>query len=79
MLATADHAVEFITLFVARSGDTLIGIDTFEYPSGFGIDAFCVVLDLIFIAVELFLLLGGYSAIGCYPYCSVCAVYCFLN
>ena len=60
MLASADHAVELVTLFVARSSDTLVGVDAFEYPSVFRLDSFGVVLDLSFVAVELFLLLGGY-------------------
>ena len=79
LLTSADHAVKLIALFVARSGDTLVSVDAFEYPAGFGIDAVGVVLDLRFVAVELFLLFGGYSAVGCHSYCSVCVVYRFLN
>ncbi len=63
LLASADHSVELITLFVARSGDTLVGVDAFEYPSRLSVDAVGVVLDLRFVAMELFLLLGGHSAV----------------
>ena len=71
LLAAADHTVEFISVFHACAGDALVGVDTFKRPSVFGIDAFGVVLHLIFIAVELFLLLSGNAAVCRHPQDSV--------
>ena len=51
LLASADHAVELVALFVARSGDTLVGVYAFKYPSVLRLDSFGVVLDLGFVAV----------------------------
>ncbi len=67
LLASADHAVEFISVFHACAGDALVGVDTFKRPSVFGIDAFSVVFHLIFVAVELFLLLSGNAAVCRHP------------
>ena len=44
-----------------------IGVNTCELPAGFSANPFCVVIHLILIAVELFVLLGGYPAVGGYP------------
>ena len=71
LLASADHAVEFISVFHACAGDALVGVDTFKRPSVFGIDAFGIVFHLIFITVELFLLLSGNAAVCRYPQDSV--------
>ena len=65
LLASADHAIEFISVFHACAGDALVGVDTFKRPSVFGIDAFGVMFHLILITVELFLLLRGNSAVCC--------------
>ena len=53
MLASADHAVELVALFVARSGDTLVGVDAFKYPSVLRLDSFGVVLDLSFVTQQI--------------------------
>ena len=71
LLASADHAVEFISVFHACAGDALVGVDTFKRPSVFGIDAFGIVFHLIFITVELFLLLSGNAAVCRHPQDSV--------
>ena len=73
LLAAADHTVEFISVFHACAGDALVGIDTFKRPSVFGIDAFGIVLHLIFVAVELLLLLSGNAAVCRHPQDSVLA------
>ena len=65
LLASAYHPIEFITVFYACAGDTLVGVDAFKRPSVFRIDALGVVFHLILITVELFLLLRGNSAVCC--------------
>ena len=71
LFASADHPIEFITVFYACAGDALVGVDTFKRPSVFGMDAFGIVLHLIFVAVKLFLLLSGNAAVCRHPQDSV--------
>ena len=77
LFAAADHAVEFISVFHTCAGDALIGVDTFKRPSVFGIDAFGIVLHLIFITVELFLLLSGNAAVCRHPQDSAMGFHAF--
>lgn len=62
-----DQFVELVTLFHTGAGDTLISINAYQLPAGFSANPFCVVIHLILIAVKLFILLGGYAAVGGYP------------
>ena len=64
LFAEPYHFVEFISLFYARSGNALICEDSDETPIPLGIYLFCIVGFLCFITVELFFLLGRYSAVG---------------
>lgn len=74
--ALPNQLFEFVTLFHAGAGDPLVGINAYELPSGFPVDAVGVVIHLIFIAVELFILLGGYAAVGRHSLGDIlCAVY----
>ena len=73
--ALANQLVELVTLFHAGAGDALVGVNAHQLPAGFSVNPFCVVIHLILIAVELFILLGGYAAVGGYPLGNVlCAV-----
>ena len=65
--ALADQLVELIPLFHTGAGDALVGINAYQLPAGFSANPFRVVIHLILIAVELFVLLGGYAAVGGYP------------
>lgn len=56
--ALPNQLFEFVTFFYASAGDSLVGINAYELPFGFPVDAVGVVLYLIFIAVELVILLG---------------------
>lgn len=58
LVAETEHFIEFVTFFYASAGDSLVGINAYELPFGFPVDAVGVVLYLIFIAVELVILLG---------------------
>lgn len=66
--ALANQLVELIALFHTGAGDALVGINPRQFPSSFPTDTFCIVVHLIFIAVKLFILLGGYSAVCRYPF-----------
>ena len=66
--ALADQFVELIALFHTGAGDTLIGVNAYQLPAGFSVNSFCVVVHLILIAVKLFVLLGGHSAVSGYPF-----------
>lgn len=57
-LALADQLIELIPLFHTGAGNALVGINAYELPSSFPVDAVGVVIYLIFVAVELFILLG---------------------
>ena len=73
--ALADQFIEFVTLFHTGAGDTLVGVNAYQLPAGFSVNPFCVVIHLILIAVELFVLLGGHSAVSGYPFGNaLCAV-----
>lgn len=75
-LALTDQLVEFIPLFHAGTGDTLVGVNACQFPASFSVDALCVISYLIFVAVELFILLGGYPAVSRYSLDDIlCAVH----
>ena len=63
-LTGSDHAVELIPLFDACPRNALVGIDAREPPVWSGVDGFGIVPHLCFVAVQLFLLLGGDAAVG---------------
>lgn len=65
--ALADQLIEFIPLFHTGAGDSLVGVNAYQLPAGFSANAFRIVVYLILIAVKLFVLLGGHSAVGGYP------------
>ena len=60
------HAFEALTLFGVRPGDTLVGIDTGELPIVPSLDVVGVVIDLRFVAGQLFLVIGADTSVGRY-------------
>ena len=64
LFTTAHHSVKLITFFYTCARDAFIGIYSLQLPIFFGIDSVRIVSHLIFVTVELFFLLGRYSAIS---------------
>ena len=62
-LGICDHPIEAIPLFRACSADPLVNIPGYVRPIGLRLDQFRVILHLIFQAVELLVLVGGYPCI----------------
>ena len=79
LLAEPNHFIELITLFYACSRDALVGVYCDKCPIGFFVDSLCVVVDLVFIAVQLLVLLGGYAAVGDHSQLSVCGFDAFAD
>ena len=58
------HAFEALTLFGVRPGDALVGIDTGELPIVSSLDVVGVVIDLRFVAGQLFFVIGADTSVG---------------
>ena len=58
------HTFEALTLFGVRPGDALVGIDTGELPIVPSLDVVGVVIDLRFVAGQLFFVIGADTSVG---------------
>ena len=63
------HTVETVTLADRQPGDTIIGVHPGKDPARMALDVFREILLLGLETVLLGILHGGYSGIGCNPFC----------